>query len=167
LIFIIGIVGILLIFLSTLLPKSVKSSTTNGLISSEDYVASLEKKIGGMVSDIVGTKKVKVLITLNSGVEYVYANEVKQDTDKMENSQGNDKKDTQQKDSSEKKYVLVNAPSGGQVALLLTELTPKIRGVVVVCEGGENETISDNIKAAVTTALDIPSTSVCVTGISP
>ena len=167
LIFLIGLLGIVMILISTLFPKSTTTTSSTKQISAEKYVASLEAEIKNVVSDIIGSKKVKVLITLNSGVEYVYANELKQDTDKMENSQGDGKNQSQQKDNNEQKYVLVNAPNGGQIALLLTELTPKIRGVVVVCEGGENEAISNTIKSAVTVALDIASTRVCVTGVSP
>ncbi len=39
---------------------------------------------------------------------------------------------------------------------------PTIRGVVVVCEGGESAVVKEEISSLLTTVLDIPSTKVCI-----
>ena len=51
---------------------------------------------------------------------------------------------------------------GAQKALKVTEVQPIIKGVVVVCDGGDDPTVQQNVVSAVTTALDITSVRVCV-----
>lgn len=51
-------------------------------------------------------------------------------------------------------------------AVLVTEILPTVKGVVVVCEGGDDPTVCARIQNAVTTALHITSKRVCVTKLS-
>ena len=53
---------------------------------------------------------------------------------------------------------------GGEQALLITEQMPEIRGVAIVCEGGDNEIINEKIKNTVTAALNITSKRVYICG---
>lgn len=46
------------------------------------------------------------------------------------------------------------------------EIEPLIRGVLVVCEGGDNPVVVERITLAVTKALDISTAKVCVTKLS-
>ena len=55
---------------------------------------------------------------------------------------------------------------GKKEALVLTQLEPKIQGVVIVCEGAGNIRVEADLTNVVTTALNIPSTRVCVVKIS-
>lgn len=43
---------------------------------------------------------------------------------------------------------------------------PKVRGVVVACEGGDSAIVCEKITRLIVTALDIPSTKVCITKLS-
>ena len=43
------------------------------------------------------------------------------------------------------------------------EIQPVIRGVLVVCEGGDDPVVTQTVTQAVTRALDISSAMVCVT----
>lgn len=45
-------------------------------------------------------------------------------------------------------------------------ITPSVRGVVVVCDGGDDPLIVSRVLSAVTRSLDIPSNKVCVTKLS-
>ncbi len=45
-------------------------------------------------------------------------------------------------------------------------ITPSVRGVVVVCDGGDDSLIVSRVLSAVTRSLDIPSNKVCVTKLS-
>ncbi|MBQ2676605.1 MAG: hypothetical protein IJF54_04285 [Clostridia bacterium] len=160
---IIGLVGIALIFLSSVIPKKQQATAQNADITADQYARLIEQQLSDTVEQIVGGK-VKVLVTLSSGVEYVYASEIKEDSDKLEDSAGNEKSKQQQKDSSEKKFVIINDESGKEIPLTITEIMPQIKGVVVVCSGGENEAVSGVVTKAITTALDIPESRVWVTG---
>ena len=46
------------------------------------------------------------------------------------------------------------------------EIQPLIRGVLVVCEGGDSPVVVERITQAVTKALDISTAKVCVTKLS-
>lgn len=168
-IFLIGIFGILIIFFSSGFTKESYNADLNSSelkFSSEKYVAQLEAKILDMVSEIEGAGKSKVVITLESGVEYVYAEESKQNTDSTQNITGSDSKKIQTKDNYEKKLILVDGQNGSKEALITKQLEPVIKGVVIVCEGADNLTVQNRIIDAVTTVLDILSTKVCITKLS-
>ena len=51
----------------------------------------------------------------------------------------------------------------GRSALVRTRMEPVIKGVVVVCEGGDDPVTVSRIMDAVTTALAISSAKVCIT----
>lgn len=46
--------------------------------------------------------------------------------------------------------------------MLITQLEPKVQGVVVVCDGGGSASVVERIINAVTVAVDIPSNKVSV-----
>ncbi|HHW45891.1 MAG TPA: hypothetical protein GXX17_03150 [Clostridiales bacterium] len=167
-IYIVGIIGIALIFLSTFFKDKPDShgKKAESKDATLEYCRMLEEKVKRLVSSITSSDKVEVLITLESGVEYVYANEVVKDTDKLEDVNGNDNRKVQQKDSEEKKHIIVKTEDGGETALLVTEIAPKIRGVAIVCEGGDRQDIAEKIKDAVSTVLDITTKRVSITGIN-
>ena len=58
--------------------------------------------------------------------------------------------------------ILVDGDAG-ETGLLLTEIQPQIKGVVVVCDGGNREEVVQRVTAVVTTALNISTRRVCVT----
>ena len=45
-------------------------------------------------------------------------------------------------------------------------ITPVVRGVVIVCDGGDDPIVVSRVMSAVTKSLDIPSNKVCVTKLS-
>ena len=71
------------------------------------------------------------MVTLENGVEYVYATQEKINTDRQE-----DDGRISQRDDSDKSIIVVDTEDGKQ-GLLVTEIQPTVKGVVVVCEGGD------------------------------
>ena len=65
--------------------------------------------------------------------------------------------------TSEVSYITVRDANGSERALAVTEVQPTVKGVVVVCPGGEEPVVQQRIISAVTTALDISSKRVFVT----
>jgi stage III sporulation protein AG len=160
----VGLIGIFLIGFSSLFSKDEKKEgelQPSTIFSSVDYADSLENSLKKSIGDMIGSNRVSVLVTLDSGVEYIYADEIKENN---ENEVDSDK--TQQKGSNEKSYVLFRDSSGNERPLTVTEIMPRIKGVVVVCAGGESDPVKSAVTAAVTTALDISETRVCVMGYS-
>lgn len=158
---IIGLVGIGLILLSSFISsgESKKESVKTGEMTAEEYKAILEEDIKETVTDITGSKNVSVVITLESGIKYSYA-DIKEET--LTEKKENEKESTGNETKSG--YITVKTAEGGEQALLVTTQMPKVRGVAIVCDGGDNERIAEKIQNAVMSALDISSKKVYICG---
>ena len=159
---IIGIVGILLIFLSSIGTNSEDTASTVSLdmgISSEEYRKTLEEDVSEIVKEITGNRNVTVVVTLESGMRYKYADiNEGASTDKSEDNTVSKSQEHKQN------YITVKTSDGGEQALLVTTQMPEIRGVAIVCVGGDNELIAQKIENAVTAALNITSHRVSIAG---
>ena len=146
---IIGIVGILLLTLSELIPTKDKTSEaqtqkdTQQTATYADYEESIEKRLAALVSSISGAGNVKVMVTLDSENENVYA--VEQKSNSSDSSS-----------SDEKKYVIINK-DGDDDGLLLKIVEPEIRGVAIVCDGADSASVRQEIIKTVTAVLGISS----------
>ena len=157
----IGIIGIVLIALSSFMPESKEtaSADTQTAVDMEEYKKELQEAVADIVYGVTGDKKATVVITLDSGVKYSYADSTESDTS---NSSG--EKSEQSSEKKSQSYVTVRTSDGGEEALLLTEIMPEVRGVAIICEGGDNEILAEKIKNAVKAALDISSQRVYIAG---
>ena len=117
---IIGIIGIALIFISSISGINTDKKTETEGFSVTTYSTEIESDLQKILSSISGCGETKVLLT----IEYVYL-----------------------EDSTTK----------------TKEIQPVIRGVLVVCEGGDDPVVTQTVTQAVTRALDISSAKVCVT----
>ena len=158
---IIGLVGIGLIVLSSLFSSgnSKKENVMTGEMTAEEYKTILEEDIKETVTDITGSKNVSVVITLESGIKYSYA-DIREET--LTEKKENEKESTDNETKSG--YITVKTAEGGEQALLVTTQMPKVRGVAIVCDGGDNERIAEKIQNAVMSALDISSKKVYICG---
>ncbi len=159
------VVGIALIFLSGYFKKdaaSTQPTASQSVITAEQYASQLENSLADMVTRIQGAGTAKVLVTLERSTQYVYATEEKKSTQTNEDKSDGSTTKNEANDSTETNYILVKDADGAQKAIAVTEVQPIIKGVVVVCDGGDNPAVQQNIINAVTTALDITSVRVCV-----
>lgn len=165
---ILGAVGIGLIFLSSVLPSKPTESqpAQYSEYSSEEYTAMLESRLCEIVTQITGSKDVSVMITLESGVERVYANQIKQSADLTEDETGEGSL-KKQNDTTEESYIMVEDENGNKTALLLTSLSPTVGGVVIVCDGGDDPALQETVRESVKTVLNISGGRVCVVGRKP
>ncbi len=156
---ILGITGIMLILLSSLFSSGEKKDEVKTEITAEEYKLNLENDIKKTVADITGSKNASVVITLESGIRYAYA-DIKEETLSEKKDKENETSDSDLKQG----YITVKTADGGEEALLVTTEMPKVRGVAIVCDGGDNEHIVEKIQNAVTAALDITSKRVYICG---
>lgn len=159
----VGIVAMILIAVSDRLPAKT-ASTTSDAWDVQTYTEELEQQLVDIVEHIDGAGKCRVMVTLENGVEYVYANERSETSNRTEDVSDSSEKNTV-RDDNESRYVIVNSSDGKQ-GLLVTEIQPTIRGVVVVCEGGEDERVKERIMKTVATVLNVTSSRVCITKLS-
>ncbi len=162
-----AILGLFLILVSGFSEKSKKENkdTENaGFIEksrTDEYTALLESRLENVLSDMLSNSKVSVMITLESGIEYVYADELKTGAEIKTDKESFKE---EQSDTNQNNYVIYKDSKGNEQALLVTEIMPKIKGVVVVCDGGQNENVSVAVKTAVSKALAIDNEKICVIG---
>lgn len=159
-----GLIGIVLIFASNFLDGCSKTGalaeTKTDTTATEQFKNETEKKLASIISSIDGAGSAKIMVTVDCSGEYVYAENSKLTGGDAASSE------TSNQFSNESTYITIKLSDGTQQAVKLKEIEPKIRGVLVVCSGGEQPLIKQRILEAVTKALDISSAKVCVTKLS-
>ena len=163
-----GVLGIALIFLSGFFQdraaesKAASVSAQTGVTDADQYVKQLEENLADIVNGISGGTDAKVMITLEKGTQYVYATEQKKSQQKTQDQNTGATTRNQENNSLETNYIIVKDADGSQKARAITEVQPVVKGVIVVCKGGDLPSVQQNIIDAVTTALNISSARVCV-----
>ncbi len=155
---ILGIIGIALIFISSVLPENKpKEKTENTDIST--YTENLQTEVQQMVKKITGAKRVSVVITLDTGITYNYADELKTaDTDKTSSGSSD------MTYSSEQKKTIITDAEGNQRAVIINEYLPLVRGVAVVYSGENDESANEKISAALKAALAVSTKQIFIYG---
>lgn len=151
---VLGVTGIVLILASELFPqqKAAAQSTYGGTEISYERERQLEKRLETMIEQISGAGKTKVMITLDSSNEYFYAFESKTDTAE---------KDAERQSSAEEAPAVIDGNNGEEP--LITKVGESgVRGVFVVCRGGDNPQVAERIINAVCAVLGIGSSRVSV-----
>lgn len=120
-------------------PEVLPAENTN----SNAYIEEVENKLEKTIKGMEGAGEVKVMITLkNSGEKILEKNMIYESET--------------QTASDEEKNVVKNNPetvlieSGGDTSpIIISETYPEIEGVLVVCQGGDDEEVVLHIKEAV------------------
>lgn len=163
-IIIIGLIGLILISASSFLKKdSKKEEVLPQKQTMEKRQEKLQENLENIISSIEGAGKAKVLVTFENSAETVYATEEKKNKEASEDKSEGEIMRKKETDDSEKKYITVKDGEGTEHALAVTEIEPKVKGVVAICSGGDNPVIKKRVTEAITTALNITSKRVCVT----
>lgn len=141
--FAMGIIGILLIFFSELLPDANNKNYEHQTEILIDYSREqeLERKLEKAISQIDGAGKTSVMLTFGSSPKYYYAVETTKniENDLME---------------SEEKYVVIENNNKEEPIVIKVE-EACIRGAVVICEGGNSAIIKEKITETVCAVLGI------------
>ncbi|MEG0541222.1 MAG: hypothetical protein RR461_11715 [Angelakisella sp.] len=165
LIFIAGLAGILLIAFAQLPSwdnKAPPKEPESQPVAESSYEEKLEKRLSEILGSIAGVGKVNVMVTLESGYGYEYAKENKVDSNRSADITPQAGQKTQEKNTTEESYVMLEASGGEEKPLVTKELSPQIKGVVVVCEGGGNAATISSIIETVKVAVNISSAQISV-----
>lgn len=141
---------ILIIFAAVLLLvifgfSGKKSDAPTGGTSLEEYQKRLERQLANTLSKIEGAGAIDVMITFETGSEQVIA----YSTDKTTNSSTEGGRTTSS--TTERSQIVL---IGGK-PVVLYEVQPKIKGVIIVAEGAEIIKVKVEITKAVSTILDV------------
>lgn len=159
-----GFAVIALIAVSGFLPKESSAPTEEtaaaeaSSLTNEEYERRYQTLVKELVQEIAGVGRAEVAVTLQTGVEYVYVKEESKSADR----QDADSNRITERNTLEQKPMLVEDDNGNRKALLRTTLEPTVRGVVVVCEGGGDPLVIEQVTMVVKTALGIGANQVCV-----
>ena len=103
------------------------------------YTEYLEKRITELCRSLEGVAEAQVFLTLDCSSEYVY-----------------------QEDGSSDFLILSDA--SGEQAVMLCEIYPKVRGIAVVCTGGDLPRVKETVTELLSAALGLPSNRIRVAG---
>ncbi len=164
-IIVLGLAGVFLISVSSFFKSDSKKTSirTDSKITSENRQEKLQQNLENIISTVNGAGKSRVLLTFESAAETVYATEERKNKEASEDKSDGSITRKRESDDCEKKYITIKDSEGTEHALAVTEIEPKVKGVIVICPGGDDPLVKRRIVEAVTTALNIPSKRVCVT----
>lgn len=114
-----------------------------------------EAKLEEILSQIDGAGRVKVMITYISGKEIVPAYNIRSsqsNSSEKDSSGGTRDVDENEQESS----IVYEEEQGSKKPVVLKDLEPVVKGVVVVADGAGNPGVKDNIIKAVQVLTDIP-----------
>ncbi|MBD5542282.1 MAG: stage III sporulation protein AG [Lachnospiraceae bacterium] len=114
-----------------------------------DYGAKTEARLAEILSNVSGAGKVKVFISfgdygtnvVEKDVSYTRSNEDRSGTDIQNTSTVN----TENTETT----IYTSDENGNDVPFVRKIMTPKVEGVFVVAEGGENQKVRDEMKEAI------------------
>lgn len=143
-----AVVGIILIMLSELNFGSADTKTNVDTDDYNEYISQLSTQLETVISSIDGVGECNVMLTLQNTKESVYA----ENSEKSEN-------DSSTSDNNE--YVIYDSENGDS-PLLIKENFPKVAGVAVVCEGGDNILVKEKVIECVCALFNISASRVSV-----
>ena len=156
LITLLGVTAMALILLSELLPKSSskenKEQTEKTPTAYSDYAEKTEKRLEALLSEIKGVGRAELILSVEGSEEYVYAEETETASEQKD------------KESTEKfrNKLFVSEHSGSKDALVKKVINPRFNGALVICEGGADVLVRERVIKAVSAALDLPTSKICV-----
>uniref|UniRef100_UPI00405732B6 stage III sporulation protein AG n=1 Tax=Acetatifactor sp. TaxID=1872090 RepID=UPI00405732B6 len=122
--------------------ESSKGSTKSSL--EEDFATDLEVQLEGLLSEMEGVGKVKVMITLKSSEELVVEKDepVTRSNTNESDSAGGSRIITQMDSAESTVYRTLGSDSEPYV---IKTISPQVEGVVVVAQGAGSGTVNQNI----------------------
>lgn len=140
-----ALLGILLMAMSH--PSSQEKAKS--FTDCEKYSRQVEKKIAASLEDMCGGK-ISVIVSVDMCEQYVYAENRNESAEKT--------------DSSDKTTVSGQYAAFNGEPLITTVIQPKIRGIAVICTGGDDPLLQNKIINLLSCAYSISSAKICVSG---
>lgn len=127
-------------------PAATTTPTREEAHTVDQYRLALETRMAHICSEVAGAGDVSVVVTLAGGYEYVYAYDVKTTVGGESTS-----------------YITVGSGDNEQL-VYITQRAPAITGIGVVCDGGLDPRVRQEITGLLSAAFDVGSQKIYVTG---
>lgn len=118
------------------------SSNVKAVNKENISTAGLNRQLEQILSQVDGAGKVRVLINYNQSGEKILAYDLESNTNEKESGKENNSK-------SEVVY------DGNKMPVILKEYMPKVEGVIIVAQGGNNENVKKQLIAGTVALLGI------------
>lgn len=151
--FVLAVIAIAFLAISEFAENDKNKTDGEVSVSTEEYAERIEEKLTYLISSVEGAGETVVMVTLDAGEENVYAKEIKTDEEVNGDKESN---------NYEYEYIVIKNGSSSESGLLLKVIEPDIRGVAVVCDGGDNASVRENIINTVSAVLDIKTNKISV-----
>lgn len=125
--------------------KEVLEDTGDAKTDTSSYEEALETRLEEIISSVDGVGKCKVMITLEKDDRKIFA------------------KDSYNKENENKyEYVIVKNGDGDNDGLVESTVMPEIRGVAVVCDGGDSAVVRTEVVSLVSSVFSVSSARISV-----
>lgn len=149
----VGLIAMVGIFLSESFSTKNKQENQPQQASESlhEYEQQVEQRLSDILSSIDGIGQCEVMVTLDSSKESVYSSESESKNESDEKSSSSSEKST---------YVIVD--DDGQKPVLEKEVEPRVRGVIVVCEGADDVYVRQAVVDSIRAGLGITSANISI-----
>ena len=137
----------------TSIEQSFSTTTT------AEYAKSLENRLNSVLSAIDGAGSVQCMITLDGGIERVLAYSNDEKNSSTQNTTSNGTTNKTETSTSNKEPILITV-NGSSEPLVLYEIMPDIKGIVVVASGANDVRVKLDILKAVQALLNVQSSQI-------
>lgn len=131
----------------------------NTQASTGDYATTLEGRLSQALSSINGAGSVDVMITLDGTSELVLAYTTDSKNNSTQNTTSNGSISKTETNNSSTSPIIITA-NGTSTPLVLTEILPKVKGVIVIAQGANDIRVKLDILKAVQALLGVSSSQV-------
>lgn len=141
--------AVLLLYFSTLTAPDGKRQAPTAQPQAEQTAAEIEQKLKDILSKVEGAGEVDVVINYESSSELVPA------MSEQQNSSINQGEGTSSETKNESRDIATVKEGSATSALIIKEIQPVVRGVIVVAEGAGDIGVRLQLLEAVQTFLDV------------
>ncbi|MBR4286277.1 MAG: hypothetical protein IKT55_01080 [Clostridia bacterium] len=128
-------------------------TNTEASVCADDYIKSTQKNLERLLSDIEGAGDVRVMLTVDTCYENVYAKSYDTKGEKSENGSENELSE---------EYIIVKKGSNNEECLVVKVYEPTVKGVAVIAEGADSITVKTAITETVCALFNISTAQVSV-----
>jgi stage III sporulation protein AG len=122
----------------------------------------LERRLEEAFAAVEGVGRVRVLVNLSADKETVYASDINQNESFTRENDGQGGSRESRSKQSQEKMVTIKDTSGMERPLVIKESTPKVTGVAIIAQGGDNAFVKDALTKAACTVIGIEANKVQV-----
>ena len=141
-----ALIGVILLLMSSGKTKEDEKEINFQNLDPAKYAEEVEERVEALCNRVDGAGSAYAVVTLKGGYRAIYAS------------------DYQSGSSSSKHATVIIGSGSAEKGLLIGYENPEISGIGIVCSGGDNYNVRKNIISVVSSAFDVSSNKIFVSG---